>query len=65
MRSAMVGLERSTLPLVGWQNFHLASSAAVLFFIDVRLVCGSRAITSWVSGRPPTKSTIARSVHVP
>src|SRR5229473_3178848 len=30
---AMVGLERSTLPLVGRQNFHLASSAAVLSFI--------------------------------
>jgi MFS family permease len=30
---AMVGLERSTLPLVGRENFHLASSAAVLSFI--------------------------------
>lgn len=30
---AMVGLERSTLPLVGRQDFHLASSAAVLSFI--------------------------------
>ncbi|QEC48555.1 MFS transporter [Baekduia soli] len=30
---AMVGLERSTLPLVGRQEFHLASSAAVLSFI--------------------------------
>jgi MFS family permease len=30
---AMVGLERSTLPLVGRDNFHLASSAAVLSFI--------------------------------
>jgi MFS family permease len=29
----MVGLERSTLPLVGRQDFHLASSAAVLSFI--------------------------------
>jgi MFS family permease len=29
----MVGLERSTLPLVGRQGFHLASSAAVLSFI--------------------------------
>ena len=29
----MVGLERSTLPLIGRQDFHLASSAAVLSFI--------------------------------
>jgi MFS family permease len=30
---AMVGLERSTLPLVGHDDFHLASSVAVLSFI--------------------------------
>jgi MFS family permease len=30
---AMVGLERSTLPLVGREDFHLASTAAVLSFI--------------------------------
>jgi MFS family permease len=30
---AMVGLERSTLPLVGREDFELASSAAVLSFI--------------------------------
>jgi MFS family permease len=30
---AMVGLERSTLPLVGREHFHLTSSAAVLSFI--------------------------------
>src|SRR5262249_40142948 len=30
---AMVGLERSTLPLVGHDDFHLGSSAAVLSFI--------------------------------
>jgi MFS family permease len=30
---AMVGLERSTLPLVGRDEFHVASSAAVLSFI--------------------------------
>ena len=30
---AMVGLERSTLPLVGRDNFHLASTASVLSFI--------------------------------
>jgi MFS family permease len=30
---AIVGLERSTLPLVGRDDFHLASSAAVLSFI--------------------------------
>jgi MFS family permease len=30
---AMVGLERSTLPLVGREDFHLSSNAAVLSFI--------------------------------
>ena len=30
---AMVGLARSTLPLVARESFHLASSAAVLSFI--------------------------------
>ena len=30
---AMVGLERSTLPLIGEQDFGLGSSAAVLSFI--------------------------------
>jgi MFS family permease len=30
---AMVGLERSTLPLIGRENFHLASDAAVLSFL--------------------------------
>ena len=30
---AMVGLERSVLPLVGKQDFHLASHAAVLAFV--------------------------------
>jgi MFS family permease len=30
---AMVGLERATLPLIGRENFHLASDAAVLSFI--------------------------------
>jgi MFS family permease len=30
---AMVGLERSTLPLIGREDFHLASSTAVLSFI--------------------------------
>jgi MFS family permease len=30
---AMVGLERSTLPLIGRESFHLTSSAAVLSFI--------------------------------
>ena len=30
---AMVGLERSTLPLIGREDFHLSSSAAVLSFI--------------------------------
>ena len=30
---AMVGLERSTLPLIGRQDFHVASSVALLSFI--------------------------------
>jgi MFS family permease len=30
---AMIGLERSTLPLIGREDFHLASNAAVLSFI--------------------------------
>jgi MFS family permease len=45
---AMVGLERSTLPLVGRQEFHLASSAAVLSFIVAFGV--AKALTNLTAG---------------
>jgi MFS family permease len=45
---AMVGLERSTLPLVGRDEFHLASSAAVLSFIVAFGV--AKAITNLGAG---------------
>jgi MFS family permease len=45
---AMVGLERSTLPLVGRQDFHLASSAAVLSFIVAFGV--AKALTNLTAG---------------
>jgi MFS family permease len=44
----MVGLERAVLPLVGRENFHLASSAAVLSFI---VAFGfSKALTNLAGG---------------
>jgi MFS family permease len=45
---AMVGLERSTLPLVGREEFHLASSAAVLSFIVAFGV--AKALTNLTAG---------------
>jgi MFS family permease len=45
---AMVGLERSTLPLVGRDDFHLASSAAVLSFIAAFGI--SKALTNLGAG---------------
>src|SRR5437899_1464210 len=45
---AMVGLERSTLPLVGHQDFHLGSSAAVLSFIVAFGV--AKALTNLLAG---------------
>ncbi len=45
---AMVGLERSTLPLVGREDFHLASSAAVLSFIVAFGL--SKALTNLAAG---------------
>ena len=45
---AMVGLERSTLPLVGHQDFHLGSSAAVLSFIVAFGV--AKALTNLAAG---------------
>jgi MFS family permease len=44
----MVGLERSVLPLVGRENFHLASDAAVLSFIVAFGV--SKALTNLAAG---------------
>lgn len=51
---AMVGLERSTLPLVGRDDFHLASSAAVLSFIVAFGL--AKALTNLAAG------TLARRV---
>jgi len=45
---AMVGLERTTLPLVGRDNFHLASDVAVLSFIVAFGV--SKALTNLGAG---------------
>jgi MFS family permease len=45
---AMVGLERTTLPLIGRDNFHLASDAAVLSFIVAFGV--SKALTNLGAG---------------
>jgi MFS family permease len=46
---AMVGLERSVLPLVGKHDFHLASDAAILTFV---LAFGAaKAVTNLVAGR--------------
>src|SRR6516162_992998 len=44
----MVGLERATLPLIGRENFHLASDAAVLSFIVAFGV--SKALTNLGAG---------------
>src|ERR1700740_3670859 len=44
----MVGLERAVLPLIGRENFHLTSSAAVLSFI-VAFGCG-KALTNLGAG---------------
>jgi MFS family permease len=45
---AMVGLERSVLPLVGRHDFHLASNAAILAFV---LAFGAaKAVTNLIAG---------------
>jgi MFS family permease len=46
---AMVGLERSILPAIAEQDFHLAARAAVLSFIVVFGV--TKAITNYLAGR--------------
>jgi MFS family permease len=46
---AMVGLERSILPAVAVQDFHLAAKAAILSFIVVFGV--SKALTNYLAGR--------------
>jgi MFS family permease len=46
---AMVGLERSILPAIAEQDFHLAARAAVLSFIVVFGV--TKALTNYVAGR--------------
>jgi MFS family permease len=45
---AMVGLERSVLPLVGERDFHLASHAAVLAFVVA--FGAAKAVTNLVAG---------------
>jgi MFS family permease len=45
---AMVGLERSTLPLIGRESFHLTSSAAVLSFIVAFGI--AKALTNLTAG---------------
>ena len=46
---AMVGLERSILPAVAQQDFHIAARAAILSFIVVFGV--SKALTNYLAGR--------------
>lgn len=46
---AMVGLERSILPAVAQQDFHVAARAAILSFIVVFGV--TKALTNYVAGR--------------
>jgi MFS family permease len=46
---AMVGMERSILPAIGEQEFHLAARTAVLSFIVVFGV--SKALTNYLAGR--------------
>ena len=46
---AMVGLERSTLPQLAEQEFHLAAKTAILSFIVVFGV--TKALTNYVAGR--------------
>ena len=53
---AMVGLERSTLPLIGEQDFGLASSAAVLSFIVAFGL--AKALTNLGAGR--SRSALGR-----
>jgi MFS family permease len=51
---AMVGLERSTLPLIGRDSFHLTSSAAVLSFIVAFGV--AKALTNLGAGALATRA---------
>jgi MFS family permease len=46
---AMVGLERSILPAVAQQEFHIAARAAILSFIAVFGI--TKALTNYVAGR--------------
>src|SRR5207253_8326556 len=45
---AMVGLERSVLPLVGERDFHLASNAAILAFVVA--FGAAKAVTNLIAG---------------
>ncbi len=46
---AMVGMERSILPLLAEQEFHLAARTAILSFIIVFGV--TKAVTNYLAGR--------------
>ena len=46
---AMIGMERSILPSIAEQEFHLAARTAVLSFIVVFGVC--KALTNYLAGR--------------
>jgi hypothetical protein len=55
---AMVGLERSILPAIAEDEFHLAARAAVLSFIVVFGV--TKALTNYFAGRSPMRGAQAR-----
>jgi MFS family permease len=46
---AMVGMERSILPAIAEQDFHLAAKAAILSFIVVFGI--TKALTNYLAGR--------------
>src|SRR3990167_8107672 len=46
---AMVGMERSILPAIAEQDFHLAAKSAILSFIVVFVV--TKAFTNYLAGR--------------
>lgn len=51
---AMVGLERSILPAIAEQEFHIAARAAILSFIVVFGI--TKALTNYFAGGCPTAS---------
>ena len=55
---AMVGMERTILPLLAQQEFRLAARTAILSFIVVFGV--TKAVTNYVAGRFATASGASR-----